>query len=119
MGLEKLFEMADEYIGFSCKPKSPKYKAGHVFDEDKSVKWNKEQFEKLNKKHDDEVKDLNRQKNLLYTSLVEAIKEYIISETKVSKKKAEKIYDYLYEEYHAYGLMESLRHLDRLLDLFR
>lgn len=119
MDLENLYDMAEEYINFSCRPKSPKYKIGHVINEDKSVKWNREEVERLNKKHKDEVKELNRQKNLLYTNLVNSIEEYIISETNVDKAKAEKIYNYLYMEYHSYGLRELLSHLDDLLELFK
>ena len=76
--LEKLYDMADKYIHFSCKPSSQKYKVGTVFDEDKSVKWNREEVERLNKKHEDEVKELNRKKSALYNDLVNSIQEYII-----------------------------------------
>lgn len=110
--------MAEQYTKFSCKPKSYKYKAGTVLDEDKSVKWNREEVERLNKIYDDEVKELNRQKNELYIGLVNAIKMYIIQETNVSKKQADKIYNYLCNEYHSYGLRECLNQLDDLLDLF-
>lgn len=119
MDLSVLYDMADEYTRFSCKPKSLKYKVGTIFDEEKSVKWNKEEVERLNKKHEDEVKELNREKNLLYVNLVNSIKKYIISETKVSEARADKIYNYLYAEYHSYGLRECLCHLDDLLELFQ
>lgn len=119
MVFENLYGIAEEYLNFSCRPKNPKYKVGHVINENKSVKWNREEVERLNKKHEDEVKELNRQKNLLHTNLVNSIKEYIISETNVSKERAEKIYNYLYQEYCSYGLKESLTHLDDLLELFK
>lgn len=110
--------MAKEYENFSCKPKSCKYKAGTVFDEDKSVKWNKEEIDRLNKLHDNEVKELNTEKNLLYTNLVKEIKSYIVQETHVSWERAGKIYNYLCDKYHSYGFIEVLNHLDDLLDLF-
>lgn len=116
--IETLYEMSEQYTKFSCKPQSRKYKLGTIFDEDKSVKWNKAEVERLNKIHDDEVKELNRRKNELYINLVNAIKMYIIQETNVSEKQAEKIYNYLCNEYHAYSWRECLDHLDDLLDLF-
>ena len=119
MELERLYEMADEYTEFSCKPKNPKYKVGTIIDEDKSVRWNKEEIERLNYIHIEEVKELNRKKNLLLANVENAIKEYIIEETKVSNKKAEKIYRYIYEEYHSYGINNCISHLDNLLDIFR
>ena len=116
--IETLYEMAEQYTKFSCKPKSRKYKFGTIFDEDKSVKWNKAEVERLNKIHDDEAKELNKRKSELYISLVGAIKMYIIQKTNVSEKQAEKIYNYLCNEYHAYSWRECLDHLDDLLDLF-
>lgn len=118
MTLEKLYKMVNEYEGFSCKPKQQKYKVGFIFDEEKSVRWNREEVERQNQKHDDEVKALNNTKNHLYNRLVAGIKTYIIEQTKVSKEKADKIYAYLYCEYHSYGLTECLNHLDDLLELF-
>ena len=35
---------------------------GYIFDEDKSVKWNREQVTKNNQKYQDEVKRLNQEK---------------------------------------------------------
>lgn len=119
MDIERLYEMASEYTEFSCKPKNPKYKVGTIFDEDKSVRWNREEIERLNGIHTEEVKELNRKKNLLLANVEDAIEKYIIEETKVSKKRAEKIYRYLYEEYHSYGIRECICHLDDLLEIFR
>lgn len=116
--IETLYEMAEQYIEFSCKPKSCKYKVGTILDEDKSVKWNKEEVERLNTIYEAEVRELNKRKNQLYIELVNAIQEYIIQETKVNTKQAGKIYNYLYNEHHAYGLNGVLDHLDDLLDLF-
>ena len=116
--IEELYDMAEKYVNFSCKPKSCKYKIGTVFDEDKSVKWNKEEVERLNKVYEAEVKKLNTQKNELMINLVHSIKTYIIQETNVKKEQADKIYDYLYSEYHSYGLRECISHLDDLLNLF-
>ena len=119
MEFEKLCDMANEYINFSCKPKNRKYKTGDIFDEDKSVRWNREEVERRNKLHEEEVKRLNTEKNQLFIKWIDAVYDYIIQETGVKKGKAKNIYNYLYEEYHSYGLLEVLAHLDNLLDLFK
>lgn len=119
MDKAKLYAMANEYLSFSCKPKSQKYKIGYVFDEDKSVKWNREEVERLNKLHEEEVKRLNIQKDKMFLEWVDAVKLYIMEETKVEKNQANKIYNYLYIEYHSYGLTEVIIHLDDLLELFK
>lgn len=119
MDFDKLCEMAREYTNFSCKPKERKYKIGEVFDDDKSVRWNREEVERRNKLHDEEVKRLNMQKNKMLLEWTDAVKLYIIKETKVKKDKADEIYNYLYEKYHSYGLLEVLANMDELLDLFK
>lgn len=119
MDFYKLYDMADEYSKFSCKPKERKYKIGEVFDDDKSVRWNREEVERRNKLHDEEVKRLNKQKNKMFFEWVDAVKLYIMEETKVKKDKADEIYNYLYGKYHSYGLSEVLANMDELLDLFK
>lgn len=119
MTLEELHELADEYYKFICKPSISKYSNTHVFDENKSVKWNKEEVERLNKLHNDEAARLSTEKNNLFNKFVYSVKLYIIEETKVKKITADKIYNYLYSEYHSYGIHEVLNHLDDLLELFK
>lgn len=62
--------MSDYYVerlnkvrNMSCKPVGMSLvEEGYVFDEDKSVKWNREQVSKNNQKYQDEVKKLNQAK---------------------------------------------------------
>lgn len=116
--INELIFLSNKYLDFSCKPTYKKYKEGTIFDEDKSVKWNREEVAKRNLLYDDEVKNLNRQKNQMYTELINLIKIYITQETKVSDKQATKIWNYVYEEYHSHGLTGCINHLDDLLELF-
>lgn len=116
--IDELIYLSNQYTDFSCRPSCKKYKEGTIFDEEKSVRWNREEVDRRNNLHQEEVKRLNREKNQMYEKLVNLIYRYIIQETKVSKEKAIKIYNYLYEEYHSYGLTECINHLDDLLDLF-
>lgn len=116
--IDELIFLSNNYSDFSCKPTYKKYKEGTIFDKDKSVKWNREEVAKRNLLYNDEVKNLNRQKNQMYTELINLIKRYITQETKVSDKQATKIWNYVYEEYHSYGLTECINHLDDLLELF-
>lgn len=116
--IDELIFLSNNYSDFSCKPTYKKYKEGTIFDEDKSVKWNREEVAKRNLLYNDEVKNLNRQKNQMYTELINLIKRYITQETKVSDKQATKIWNYVYEKYHSYGLTECINHLDDLLELF-
>ena len=54
----------DRAYGMSCKPSGlQKHKAGHIFDENMSVKWNRDKLEEENRKFQDEVSRLNTAKN--------------------------------------------------------
>ena len=119
MTIEELYKLADEYYKFSCKPSIPKYRNACIFDENKSVRWNKEEVERRNSLHDEEAKRLRAEKNTMFNKLVFEVKLYIMEETKVKKAVADKIYSYLYNEYHSYGIHEVLNHLDDLLDIFK
>lgn len=114
-----LYDKIKEYEEFSCKPKSKKYKEGTIFDENKSVKWNREEVNRLNDIYNEEVKELNRKKNAMYNEVYNDIIEYIIKETNVKKNMAIKIYDYVYSKYHAFGICNTLIELDDLLDIFQ
>lgn len=118
MDLEKLYDMAEKYNSFSCKPTGRKYKIDEVFDDEKSVRWNREEVERRNKLYEEEVKRLNTEKNKMFCEWVYSVKYYIMQETKVKQKKADKIYEYLYREHHSYGLFNVINHLDDLLELF-
>ena len=65
-----------------------KVKEGHIFDEDKSVKWNRQEVERVNNEYQEEV---NRLENVRGEALVDATKyayKYITQETGQSEEKA-------------------------------
>ena len=81
--IDELTFLSFRYTDFSCKPNCTKYKEGTIFDEDKSLKWNREEVVKKNL-FMMKLKKLNRKKNQMYTELVNTIKQYIIQETNVT-----------------------------------
>lgn len=68
----------DRAYGMSCKPSGlQKYKAGHIFDENMSVKWNRNKLEEENKKFKDEVSRLNTAKNKALLAVHELVYQKI------------------------------------------
>lgn len=68
----------DRAYGMSCKPSGlQKYKAGHIFDENMSVRWNRDKMEEENKKFQDEVGRLNTAKNKALLAVHELVYQKI------------------------------------------
>lgn len=68
----------DRVYGMSCKPSGlQKYKAGHIFDENMSVKWNRDKLEEENKKFEEEVSRLNTAKNKAMLAVHELVYQKI------------------------------------------
>lgn len=89
-----------------CKPYGFKrIPLNFVFDEDKSVKWNKEQVKKNNDDYNNEVKRLNQEKIKrryeIYAEIYKTIQEEVGFE--ISEKKAAKIWEYAYDRGHSAG----------------
>lgn len=110
----------DRVYGMSCKPSGlQKYKAGHIFDENMSVKWNRDKLEEENKKFEDEVSRLNTAKNKALLAVHELVYQKIQDDVghNLSRTAAEKIFNYAYDDKHAYGFHEVRWELERLVEL--
>ena len=102
----------------SCKPSFVKPKNGAVIDEDKSVKWNREEVARLQAAYDEEVKRLNTEKNKwrdeLYDELYVAIQNEVGGGISVNDASA--IFWKAYERGHSAGYSEVFGYLNDLMD---
>lgn len=120
MSWEEIQHEFETMNAMSCRPVGlSKVSANHIFDEDQSVKWNREQVEVNNKEYQNEVARLNTAKNKARDSVVELILDKIQSEVghKLSRKKAQAIWSMAYEEGHSFGFYGIINHLSELIDL--
>lgn len=120
MNWDEIQSEFDRAYGMSCKPSGlQKYKAGHVFDENMSVKWNRDKLEEENKKFQDEVSRLNTAKNKAMLAVHELVYQKIQDDVghNLSRTAAEKIFNYAYDDKHAYGFHEVRWELERLVEL--
>lgn len=92
-----------------------------MFDEDKSVKWNKEQAQKNNDDYDNEVKRLNQEKmkrrDEIYAEIYKTIQEEV--GFGISEKKAAKIWRYAYDRGHSAGWYEIIINLEEIEELVK
>lgn len=106
--------------GMSCVPSSlRKVPQNHVFDENQSVKWNKEKVIENNTAYQAEVARLNTAKNRARDAAYEDIYLAIQSEVGhgLTCKGAKKIWEYAYEQGHASGIHNIMCSLEELLEL--
>lgn len=119
VSFESLQRMMDEVNHLSCKP-GPEFKkvaVGTILDEDKSVRWNREEVERIREEYTEEVKRLNRERNKKYTEVIEQIVEFISEETGLSNEKAKILWEFTYGHHHAYG--DTLfNYLEEYCDLY-
>ena len=103
----------------SCKPANiRKYKANEIIDEEKSVRWNREEIERRNAIYDKEVANLNTKRNIARDDMYNMIYAYIIAETncKCNENKAKIIWDYVYRENRHDGIDQIFEALEETLE---
>lgn len=108
----------EEMANMPCKPNFKKPRIGDIIDEDKTVRWNREEVERLQKLYEEEVKKLNTDKNKRRDSLYEELYKTIKKEVgNITIEDAKAIFNYAYEQGHSYGYNEVFSSLDDIMDL--
>ena len=115
-----IYNLEDAY-NISTKPdrtKFNKYKETDVIDEEKSVRWNREEIQRRNKMFLDEVARLQRIRSKAITDAEIKIQKEIISEldNKINSKQAKIIYDAAWSEGHSGGTNDFYIYLERYID---
>lgn len=108
--------------GMRCTPRNlHKVEDGHVFDADKSVRWNREQVIRNNEKYHDEVKQLTLEKNLEHEKLLGHVYEKIQEDVGhgISREKAKIIWDFAQGETREYGIKVTLDFLSDFIEIVK
>ena len=86
-----------------------KVEVGHVFDEDKSVKWNREEVIRVNNEYKEEEDRLREIRNQSIDDARYKIYKYIAQETNLSIAQASVFWNYVYDKFNDFGnLFEEL-----------
>ena len=115
---EKIEHDYREACSMSCRPDVnvfPKARDGDVIDEDRSVRWNREEVARRKTAYAEEVKRLNTARNLAVNAVTDRAVRLIADDLEVKEEKARILWDFLYDKYHAYG--EMFQHVDEYVDL--
>lgn len=126
---DPIMEMFRKADALPKKPDPKKFKwysATHIFDEDKSVKWNIQEAARRNEAFDNEYKRLkNEYKDAIAKTegyIIEAISDYIcnvinlIPDADKAHETTNIIYRKAYEKSHSCGYREVLRTVEDLVD---
>lgn len=106
----------------SCIPAGiRKVRADHIFDEEKSVRWNRKMVEKNNADYQAEVARLSTAKNKRRDAILEDIYRLIQEDVghDLSRVKAQRLWAYAWEQCHAYGFPDVYYHLRGVVELAR
>lgn len=115
--IEKLRE---DFLLALCMPVVPdfcKVKSDHVFDEYKSVRWNREEAIRVNNEYDAECKILRAEQDAEISYVTDRIKKYIANNVGCSFQRAELIWNFVYNYYHS-NIIELFNKLEDFEDLF-
>ena len=104
----------------------PLYKENYIFDENKSVKWNKDEVIKRNKLRDEEIRKCqsirkqtlyNCENNIIHCIAVELIERNIVkTDISTTVKKATKIFNLAWDKGHSDGVYEVCIYIDEIVD---
>lgn len=116
---EEIMSQFDAYSKMSCKPTFQKVKPDHVFDEDKSVKWNREKAIEINTMYEEQVAELNRKKNAERDRIQDLIYLRIMDDVGygLTKESAKAIWNKAWEDGHPFGFRECIIHAEGLIEL--
>ncbi len=106
----------------SCVPTHiHKVPTNHIFDENQSVKWNREQVEKNNLAYAEEVARLNTLKNKERDRICENIYYAIQCDVgcNLPRNSAILIWNFAYELGHSFGIYNVLAHLETIISLIK
>lgn len=121
--LDEVENKFTEVAHMSSKPDKEKFHCYNknkelvIIDEDKSVRWNKEEVARRNAEYDAEVKRLHEVVSKAVREAHLLAKSYITQETGMNDAQASIYWEYIYAEYHAY-IGDLISHLEELTDLY-
>lgn len=122
---KELNVLVDYYIEFiskyTCHPNREIYpypKRTDIIDEDKSVKWNREEVQRLRSAYEDKVKELNNCKNTIDNALRKRIIELLAKDNDISVKESSKIWSYAYAEGHSNGVYNVIACYREFIEIY-
>ena len=95
----------DRVCMMSTKPGEgfEKVKAGTVIDEERSVRWNREEAERRNAAYAEERRRLEKEQRAAESAVHDRAVRLVASETGLTEERANILWNFVYDKYHACG----------------
>lgn len=121
--VDEILESWDKFLtNFDWRPDKkefPIYHRGQIIDEDKSIKWNREEVERCRAAHEAEEKRLWVLRNELDSLYEKTLMKALAEEYEISTKEASIIWAQAYADNHSFGLSSVYDRFDELSDMYR
>ena len=120
MILAKVYNNRNEEKYCVSKPfprKEPNVIDGYITDENKSVKWNKEQVERNKQIYNQKIQEYRDEENRIYEMFVKDIEIEASLYTDLNKQQIDLLLNKAWEEGHSEGYLEVINIMEELLTL--
>ena len=119
MEREEVLNKYKAVISHSTIPGFKKYKEGYIFDEDKSVRWNKNEVILRNKEYEDEANRLQKEHRLLVKEADDAAIQYLLEYSSTVKNidAMSCLLGFAFGQMHSEGYESVLNFAEELIDL--
>ena len=98
--LGTLISVYEDFLkNFSCKPDRDKFpypKIGSVIDEEKSVKWNREEVERQRNAYFTKVQEINQSRNFVIVNLRDQLAKVLAKENKLTIDESKELFTYAF-----------------------
>ena len=106
----------EEAMKLSCRPRFKKVSENHIFDENETVKWNREKAIAYNKSYDERVKELTEKRFNSLNSVFEEIIDKIAYELSIPNSRAKIVWEYIHDKKDCYSY-ELFKELEEIVEV--
>ena len=120
MSFDTIESLREDFLLALSMPSVPdfsKVKPDHVFDEDRSIRWNREEAIRVNNDYDEKCRVLRAKRNETVNQVTDRIKKYISINVGCSLQRASLIWNFVYDYYHS-NTNELFDRLEEFEELF-
>lgn len=115
----EFYDFLNNYSFSPNRAEHPYPKIGDVLDEDKSVRWNREEVERLRKEYEECVAILNKNYAAIKTIYVKHMISLLAKEFHIKLCESEKIWNYVYSKHKEKEIYQTIGLYEEIVELYK